>query len=233
MGGETLEQVPQRKCGCPITESVQGQVRLSFKQPVAGGVGWVMWGCSQSMAVPLCHSLLLMFLPCSGVGPPWSELPLHRSQENPCPGAPPPPPSSPSATLLLTGLFLSLFFPLCSARQGFALFKTPSPRCNPTTAEGLSHVLWWGHRNSESPHSLPCQHLTTDSQYRCNPDNDQFFCTVTIEKKIKIISGDSPSDFSAWSVVVFFNNHVLLLRWSFICGSFTVSKIQLVIQKEK
>ena len=32
-GGETLEQVAQRRCGCPIIGSVQGQVEWSFEQP--------------------------------------------------------------------------------------------------------------------------------------------------------------------------------------------------------
>jgi len=32
-GGETLEGVAQRTCGCPITGSVPGQVGLGFEQP--------------------------------------------------------------------------------------------------------------------------------------------------------------------------------------------------------
>jgi len=32
-GGETLEQVAQRSCGCPIIASVQGQVWWSFEKP--------------------------------------------------------------------------------------------------------------------------------------------------------------------------------------------------------
>ena len=32
-GGEALEQVAQSSCGCPITESVQGQVGWGFEQP--------------------------------------------------------------------------------------------------------------------------------------------------------------------------------------------------------
>ena len=31
-GGETLEQVAQRSCGCPISGSVQGQVGWGFEQ---------------------------------------------------------------------------------------------------------------------------------------------------------------------------------------------------------
>ena len=32
-GGEALEQVAQRDCGCPISGSVQGQVGWGFEQP--------------------------------------------------------------------------------------------------------------------------------------------------------------------------------------------------------
>ena len=32
-GGETLEEVAQRSCGCSIIESVQGQVGQGFEQP--------------------------------------------------------------------------------------------------------------------------------------------------------------------------------------------------------
>ena len=32
-GGETLEQVAQRSCGCPLPGSVQGHVGWGFKQP--------------------------------------------------------------------------------------------------------------------------------------------------------------------------------------------------------
>jgi len=32
-GGEVLEQVAQRSCGCPIPGSVQGQAGWSFEQP--------------------------------------------------------------------------------------------------------------------------------------------------------------------------------------------------------
>ena len=32
-GGETLEQVVQRGCGCPIPGSSQGQVEWRFEQP--------------------------------------------------------------------------------------------------------------------------------------------------------------------------------------------------------
>ena len=32
-GGETLEQVAQRSCGCPIIGSVHGQVGQGFEQP--------------------------------------------------------------------------------------------------------------------------------------------------------------------------------------------------------
>ena len=32
-GGETLEQVAHRSCGCPIPGSVQGQVGWGFEQP--------------------------------------------------------------------------------------------------------------------------------------------------------------------------------------------------------
>jgi len=37
-GGEALEQVAQRSCGCPLPGSVQGQVGWGFEQPglVAG-----------------------------------------------------------------------------------------------------------------------------------------------------------------------------------------------------
>ena len=38
-GGETLEQVAQRSCGCPIPGSVQSQVGWGFEQPdLAEGV---------------------------------------------------------------------------------------------------------------------------------------------------------------------------------------------------
>jgi len=32
-GGETLEQVAQRSCGCPVPGRVQGQVGQGFEQP--------------------------------------------------------------------------------------------------------------------------------------------------------------------------------------------------------
>ena len=32
-GGETLQQVAQRSCGCPILGEVQGQVGRGFEQP--------------------------------------------------------------------------------------------------------------------------------------------------------------------------------------------------------
>ena len=32
-GGEALEQVAQRSCGCPLPGSVQGQVGWGFEQP--------------------------------------------------------------------------------------------------------------------------------------------------------------------------------------------------------
>jgi len=32
-GDETVEQVTQRSCGCPLPGSVQGQVGWGFKQP--------------------------------------------------------------------------------------------------------------------------------------------------------------------------------------------------------
>ena len=32
-GGEALEQVAQRSCGCPVPGSVQGQVGRGFEQP--------------------------------------------------------------------------------------------------------------------------------------------------------------------------------------------------------
>lgn len=32
-GGETLQQVSQRSCECPIIEGVQGQVGWGFQQP--------------------------------------------------------------------------------------------------------------------------------------------------------------------------------------------------------
>jgi len=31
--GETLEQVPQRSCGCPLPESIQGQAGWGSEQP--------------------------------------------------------------------------------------------------------------------------------------------------------------------------------------------------------
>ncbi|KAK4830934.1 hypothetical protein QYF61_014307 [Mycteria americana] len=36
IGGETLEQVAQRSCRCPIAGSVQSQVRRGFEQPDLG-----------------------------------------------------------------------------------------------------------------------------------------------------------------------------------------------------
>ena len=47
-GGETLEQVAQRNCGCPLPGSVQGQVGWGSEQPGlvegvpahGGGGGW-------------------------------------------------------------------------------------------------------------------------------------------------------------------------------------------------
>jgi len=32
-GGEALERVAQRSCGCPLPESVQGQAGRGFEQP--------------------------------------------------------------------------------------------------------------------------------------------------------------------------------------------------------
>ena len=38
-GGETLEQVAQRGCGCPLPGSIQGQAGWGFEQPgLVGGV---------------------------------------------------------------------------------------------------------------------------------------------------------------------------------------------------
>jgi len=33
VGGDALEQVAQRICGCPLPENVQGQVGWGFEQP--------------------------------------------------------------------------------------------------------------------------------------------------------------------------------------------------------
>ena len=33
LGGETLEQVAQRGCGCPLPGSIQGQAGWDFEQP--------------------------------------------------------------------------------------------------------------------------------------------------------------------------------------------------------
>ena len=38
-GGETLEQVAQGGCGCPLPGSIQGQAEWGFEQPgLEGGV---------------------------------------------------------------------------------------------------------------------------------------------------------------------------------------------------
>ena len=38
-GGETLEQVAQQGCGCPLPGSIQGQAGWGFEQPGLEG-GW-------------------------------------------------------------------------------------------------------------------------------------------------------------------------------------------------
>jgi len=41
-GGETLAQVAQRSCGCPLPGSVQGQVGWSSEQPAVGKMSLLM-----------------------------------------------------------------------------------------------------------------------------------------------------------------------------------------------
>lgn len=121
-------------------------------------------GCDQSVTAPLCHAFLHELLPCcslgplhrpqflrgistcSGRGPPWLQCgyllqwdPLQGLQGNLCsmPGAPLP---LLLHTLVLEGLFLTLFFPyssqLCSTFFFFSFLTHAFPEVPPSCLRG-------------------------------------------------------------------------------------------------